>query len=50
MIKLDNKAKKIAIKALLKPSFLRSPEEHAMAMIYSRTIWMKIHKGKKYLM
>ncbi|WP_167797477.1 hypothetical protein [Staphylococcus croceilyticus] len=49
MIKLDNATKKIAIKALLKPQFLRSPEEHALAAMYSRSIWIKKYKGKKYL-
>ncbi|SUM42834.1 Uncharacterised protein [Staphylococcus petrasii] len=49
MIKLDNAAKKIAIKALLKPPFVRTPEEQALAAMYSRAIWIKKYKGKKYL-
>lgn len=46
MIKLDNVAKKIAIKALLKPQFLRSPEEQALVAMYSRTKWIKNVKVK----
>lgn len=48
MIKLDNEAKKLAKKALLKPKFIRTQVEQVIVTMYKRGSCSKVNKNKYF--